>query len=126
MATNISVVWGCADDGKRERLMMALSAAGFAANRAGDINADPSCPCIAIWSRADMVAAFGRLADLNAAVRDGRLISVLLEATTLPPGLASHPVVDLAKWRGSRDNPAFAELVGKLTRKIHEVVVSVA
>lgn len=114
MATTIFVVWGSTDEGKRERLILALRAAGFAPDVGGAFDAVLSCPCLAIWSRADATGAFGRLAGLIKAASDGRLISVLLEATPLPVGLASHPVVDLSNWRGSRDNPAFSELVGKL------------
>ena len=102
------------DEGKRERLIIALRAAGFAPDLGGDIGADVSCPCLAIWSRADAAGAFTRLAGLTKAASEGRLISVLMEATPLPPGLRSHPVVDLSHWRGSRDNPALSELLGKL------------
>lgn len=73
------------DEGKRERLIIALRAAGFAPDLGGDIGADVSCPCLAIWSRADAAGAFTRLAGLTKAASEGRLISVLMEATPLPP-----------------------------------------
>ena len=85
MATTISVVLGSVDEGKRERLIIALRAAGFAPDLGGDLVADVSCPCLAIWSRADAAGAFTRLAGLTKAASEGRLISVWMEATPLPP-----------------------------------------
>lgn len=114
MATPIAVVWRSADETKRERLILALKAAGFAPDLGGAREDDPSCPCLAIWSRADAAEGLGQMESLTKAASSGRLISVLVEAAALPSSLPAHPVVDLANWRGSRDNSAFAELVGKL------------
>lgn len=114
MATPIAVVWGDVDETRRERLIHALKAAGFAPDLGGPRQDDPSCPCLAIWSRADAAEGLGHMESLTRAADAGRLISAMVEAAALPSSLPAHPVVDLTNWRGSRDNPAFAELTGKL------------
>lgn len=115
MATNIDVVWGAADQSKRDRLLTALAAEGFVPHPRDATDVDPSRPCVAIWEREDAAEGFGRLAELDEAARNGRLVSVLLEKTPLPAGLSPHPLVDLVNWRGSSENVSFADLVSTLT-----------
>ena len=114
MTTTIFLISGRDVEAKRQRIILALQDVGFSLNLNADLDADPSCPCIALWSRIDATDAFGLKTELAKAANDGRLISVLLDASMVPTDLASHPIVDLSKWRGSRDNPAFIELIGKL------------
>ncbi|MEJ6399556.1 hypothetical protein [Yoonia sp. 208BN28-4] len=66
-------------------------------------------PAVLIWSkngRGDHDISEQELATLAEA---GRLISVLVEKTTLPETLPKHPVVDLSGWRGSPRNAFFED-----------------
>lgn len=66
-------------------------------------------PVVLVWSKNGRGHHDITEQELDVLADAGRLISVLVEKTTLPENLPKHPVVDLSGWRGSPRNAFFQD-----------------
>lgn len=67
-------------------------------------------PVVLFWSKDFGITDPKLIERLKATAAAERLISVLIEKTTLPEDLPKHPIVDLVNWRGSPRNAFFQDL----------------
>ncbi|MEM6544202.1 MAG: hypothetical protein AAF680_04815 [Pseudomonadota bacterium] len=66
-------------------------------------------PVVLVWSKDSRTGHDITESELAALADAGRLISVLVQKTTVPENLPKHPIVDLSDWRGSPRNAFFQD-----------------
>jgi hypothetical protein len=116
MPFEVSVVYFGVDDTDRDRLLNLLEEDGIKHVLSGQEALDPMIPCLAIWGKVDDKSSISpmNVENLQSFAKKGRLVSVLIRSATIPSYLAPHPVVDMAAWRGSKENLRYKYLLNKL------------